>query len=146
ADEEEGRLEVVLSTPQPRSQVLLGRFAALTTGDDNHWSTDLSHHDVGLGSRRLKARRGQSDRSNAQHHSTGTTDGRHRLSILRLAEHSHRDRPLEFLACDLVRYQLCWCGFELAECNVAGCNLAHLRLLLLWHTAAARLAPAGYAW
>ena len=31
ADEEEGRLEVVLSTPQPRSQVLLGRFAALTT-------------------------------------------------------------------------------------------------------------------
>ncbi|GCE20792.1 ABC transporter permease subunit [Dictyobacter kobayashii] len=31
ADEEEGRLELVLSTPQPRLQVLLGRFAALTT-------------------------------------------------------------------------------------------------------------------
>ncbi|HEY6408337.1 MAG TPA: ABC transporter permease subunit [Ktedonobacteraceae bacterium] len=31
ADEEEGRLEVVLSTPQPRVRVLLGRFAALTT-------------------------------------------------------------------------------------------------------------------
>jgi ABC-2 type transport system permease protein len=31
ADEEEGRLELVLSTPQPRLQVLLGRFASLTT-------------------------------------------------------------------------------------------------------------------
>src|SRR5262249_9768086 len=31
ADEEEGRLELVLTTPQPRLQVLLGRFAALTT-------------------------------------------------------------------------------------------------------------------
>jgi ABC-2 type transport system permease protein len=31
ADEEEGRLELVLSTPQPRLRVLLGRFAALTT-------------------------------------------------------------------------------------------------------------------
>src|SRR5579883_1999731 len=31
ADEEEGRLELVLSTPQSRSRVLLGRFAALTT-------------------------------------------------------------------------------------------------------------------
>lgn len=31
ADEEEGRLELVLATPQPRLQVLAGRFAALTT-------------------------------------------------------------------------------------------------------------------
>src|SRR5579863_645999 len=31
ADEEDGRLELLLSTPQPRLQVLLGRFAALTT-------------------------------------------------------------------------------------------------------------------
>jgi ABC-2 type transport system permease protein len=31
ADEDEGRLEVLLSTPQPRLQVLLGRFAALST-------------------------------------------------------------------------------------------------------------------
>jgi ABC-2 type transport system permease protein len=31
ADEENGRLELVLSTPQPRLRVLLGRFAALTT-------------------------------------------------------------------------------------------------------------------
>jgi len=31
ADEEEGRLELVLSTPQSRLRVLLGRFAALTT-------------------------------------------------------------------------------------------------------------------
>jgi ABC-2 type transport system permease protein len=31
ADEEEGRLELVLATPQPRVRVLLGRFAALTT-------------------------------------------------------------------------------------------------------------------
>jgi len=31
ADEEDGRLELVLSTPQTRLQVLLGRFAALTT-------------------------------------------------------------------------------------------------------------------
>ena len=31
ADEEDGRLELVLSTPQPRLRVLLGRFAALTT-------------------------------------------------------------------------------------------------------------------
>src|SRR5204863_3568440 len=31
SDEEDGRLELVLSTPQPRLQVLLGRFAALTT-------------------------------------------------------------------------------------------------------------------
>jgi polyether ionophore transport system permease protein len=31
ADEEDGRLELVLSTPQPRLWVLLGRFAALTT-------------------------------------------------------------------------------------------------------------------
>jgi len=31
ADEDDGRLEVLLSTPQPRLQVLLGRFAALTT-------------------------------------------------------------------------------------------------------------------
>jgi ABC-2 type transport system permease protein len=31
ADEEDGRLELVLSTPQPRLQVLLGRFAALST-------------------------------------------------------------------------------------------------------------------
>lgn len=31
ADEEEGRLELVLSTPQPRLTVLLGRFAALST-------------------------------------------------------------------------------------------------------------------
>jgi ABC-2 type transport system permease protein len=31
ADEEDGRLEVVLSTPQSRLRVLLGRFAALTT-------------------------------------------------------------------------------------------------------------------
>lgn len=31
ADEEDGRLELVLSTPQPRLQVILGRFAALTT-------------------------------------------------------------------------------------------------------------------
>jgi polyether ionophore transport system permease protein len=31
ADEDEGRLEVLLSTPQPRMQVLLGRFAALST-------------------------------------------------------------------------------------------------------------------
>jgi ABC-2 type transport system permease protein len=31
ADEEEGRLELLLSTPQPRLRVLLGRFAALTT-------------------------------------------------------------------------------------------------------------------
>ncbi len=31
ADEEDGRLELVLSTPQSRLQVLLGRFAALTT-------------------------------------------------------------------------------------------------------------------
>ncbi len=31
ADEEDGRLELVLSTPQPRLQVLMGRFAALTT-------------------------------------------------------------------------------------------------------------------
>jgi ABC-2 type transport system permease protein len=31
ADEEDGRLELVLSTPQPRLQILLGRFAALTT-------------------------------------------------------------------------------------------------------------------
>jgi ABC-2 type transport system permease protein len=31
ADEEDGRLELVLSMPQPRLRVLLGRFAALTT-------------------------------------------------------------------------------------------------------------------
>jgi polyether ionophore transport system permease protein len=31
ADEDDGRLEIVLSTPQPRSTVLLGRFAALAT-------------------------------------------------------------------------------------------------------------------
>jgi ABC-2 type transport system permease protein len=31
ADEQEGRLELLLSTPQPRVQVLLGRFAALST-------------------------------------------------------------------------------------------------------------------
>lgn len=31
ADEEDGRLELVLSTPQPRLGVILGRFAALTT-------------------------------------------------------------------------------------------------------------------
>lgn len=31
SDEENGRLELVLSTPQPRLQVMLGRFAALTT-------------------------------------------------------------------------------------------------------------------
>ena len=31
ADEEDGRLELVLSTPQPRLKVLLARFAALTT-------------------------------------------------------------------------------------------------------------------
>jgi polyether ionophore transport system permease protein len=31
ADEEDGRLEIVLSTPQPRLNVLLARFAALTT-------------------------------------------------------------------------------------------------------------------
>jgi len=31
ADEEDGRLELILSTPHPRLQVLLGRFAALTT-------------------------------------------------------------------------------------------------------------------
>ena len=31
ADEEDGRLELVLSTPQPRLNVLLARFAALTT-------------------------------------------------------------------------------------------------------------------
>lgn len=31
SDEEDGRLELVLSTPQPRLRVLLGRFAALTT-------------------------------------------------------------------------------------------------------------------
>ena len=31
ADEEEGRLEILLSTPQPRLSVLLGRFAALAT-------------------------------------------------------------------------------------------------------------------
>jgi len=31
ADEEDGQLELVLSTPQPRLGVLLGRFAALTT-------------------------------------------------------------------------------------------------------------------
>jgi ABC-2 type transport system permease protein len=31
ADEEDGRLELVLSTPQPRLGVLLGRFAALST-------------------------------------------------------------------------------------------------------------------
>jgi ABC-2 type transport system permease protein len=31
ADEEDGRLELVLSTPQPRLLVVLGRFAALTT-------------------------------------------------------------------------------------------------------------------
>lgn len=31
ADEEDGRLELVLSTPQPRLRVLLGRFAALST-------------------------------------------------------------------------------------------------------------------
>ncbi|HVH63956.1 MAG TPA: ABC transporter permease subunit [Candidatus Dormibacteraeota bacterium] len=31
ADEEEGRLEILLSTPQPRVNVLLGRFAALST-------------------------------------------------------------------------------------------------------------------
>lgn len=32
ADEEDGRLELVLATPQPRLGVILGRFAALTTG------------------------------------------------------------------------------------------------------------------
>lgn len=31
ADEEDGRLELVLATPQPRLRLLLGRFAALTT-------------------------------------------------------------------------------------------------------------------
>ena len=31
ADEEDGLLEMVLSTPQPRLRVLLGRFAALAT-------------------------------------------------------------------------------------------------------------------
>ena len=31
ADEEEGRLEILLSTPQPRPAILLGRFAALST-------------------------------------------------------------------------------------------------------------------
>jgi len=31
ADEEDGLLEIVLSTPQPRLRVLLGRFAALAT-------------------------------------------------------------------------------------------------------------------
>jgi ABC-2 type transport system permease protein len=31
ADEEDGRLEMVLATPQPRLNVLLARFAALTT-------------------------------------------------------------------------------------------------------------------
>jgi ABC-2 type transport system permease protein len=31
ADEQDGRLELVLASPQPRLQVLLGRFAALTT-------------------------------------------------------------------------------------------------------------------
>ena len=31
ADEDDGRLEVLLSTPQPRLRVLLGRFAALST-------------------------------------------------------------------------------------------------------------------
>src|SRR5207302_10205698 len=31
ADEEDGRLELVLTTPQPRINVLLGRFAALAT-------------------------------------------------------------------------------------------------------------------
>ena len=30
-DEDEGRLEIILSTPQSRSKVLLGRFAALAT-------------------------------------------------------------------------------------------------------------------
>lgn len=32
ADEDDGRLEIVLSTPQPRANVILGRFAALATG------------------------------------------------------------------------------------------------------------------
>ncbi|HXN77152.1 MAG TPA: ABC transporter permease subunit [Candidatus Dormibacteraeota bacterium] len=32
ADEQDGRLELVLATPQPRMAVLLGRFAALATG------------------------------------------------------------------------------------------------------------------
>ena len=31
ADEQDGRLELVLATPQPRTEVLLGRFAALAT-------------------------------------------------------------------------------------------------------------------
>jgi ABC-2 type transport system permease protein len=31
ADEDDGRLEVLLSTPQPRLRVILGRFAALAT-------------------------------------------------------------------------------------------------------------------
>jgi ABC-2 type transport system permease protein len=31
ADEDEGQMEVLLSTPQPRAQVLLGRFGALST-------------------------------------------------------------------------------------------------------------------
>jgi ABC-2 type transport system permease protein len=31
ADEDDGRLEIILSTPQPRSTVMLGRFAALAT-------------------------------------------------------------------------------------------------------------------
>src|SRR5216683_1564015 len=65
---------------------------------------------------------------------------RSRLSVLRLAAYGGGYRPLELLAGDLVLYHLYWPRVELA-----GYDAAAVRLLLLWHAAAAWPAHGGYA-
>src|SRR5216683_922369 len=64
---------------------------------------------------------------------------RSRLSVLRLAAYGGGYRPLELLAGDLVLYHLYWPRVELA-----GYDAAAVRLLLLWHAAAAWPAAGGY--
>ena len=140
ADEEDGRLELVLATPQPRLQVLLGRFAALTTATVIIGVLTLAATAVASASHGLAARRGQSGRGHALDDSTGAAGGCYRLSTLRLATHGGGHRPLELFAGDLVLHQLYWPRFELV-----GCNVAAVRLLLLWHAVAAWSAAHEYA-
>jgi len=70
----------------------------------------------------------------------GAAGGCHRLSALRLAARGGGHRPLELFAGDLVLHHLCWSRVELV-----GCDVAAVRLLLLWYAAAAWSAPREYA-
>ena len=136
ADEEDGRLELVLSTPQSRLSVLLGRFAALATATVIIAVVTLLADGLHSGPRRGRARPGLPGRGDARDDPARPAGRRDRIPGGGLAADGGRDRADELRIGDLVLHQLHRPGAELA-----GSDPAPVRLLLLRHASAPR--PAG---